>query len=56
MKLSWYKCFIKHDNGTIVLKVIATSVGNAIRIVCNAEGCPEQAVYKVTTGRAVPFS
>lgn len=56
MKPVWYRCWVKHDRGTTVLKVMATSVGDAIRKVCEAEGCPESAVFKVTTSWAVAFS
>lgn len=53
--MKWYKCHVKHDKGTIRIKVFAASVGDAIRKVCSAEGCPECAIFKVTTVQANPL-
>lgn len=45
--LSKYTMTLKHDKGTVKLSIIATSFEQAVKIICRAENCPEQAVHHI---------
>ena len=42
-----YQATIKHDNGKVKIRTAATDKETAIKIICNAEGCPERAIIKI---------
>ena len=42
-----YLVTVKHDRGTITLRVFAQNTGGAIRLVMAAEGCPRGAIVRV---------
>ena len=43
-----YYATIKHDNGIITLIVHARNKQQAIRAICEVEGCPESAITEIT--------
>jgi len=46
---------LKHSNGYITLKTIASSQKQAIKIICNAENAPQNAIIKITEGKTIYF-
>lgn len=42
--MSVFDIKVKHDNGSIVFSVIASSEEAAKKMVCNAEKCPPSAI------------
>lgn len=42
-----YQVTVKHDTGKVKIRTAATDKETAIKIICNAEGCPEGAIIKV---------
>ena len=43
-----YYATIKHDNGIVTLLVTAPNKEQAIKAICEAEGCPECAITEIT--------
>lgn len=42
---------LKHDNGYVSIRTVATDENPARRIVCAAERCPERAIRRVYHGK-----
>ena len=42
-----YRVIVKHDNGTTMLQLPASSEQNAKDLICHAENCPESAIKKI---------
>ncbi len=45
--MNTYKALLKHDKGTVTIKVTATDESTARKMVCQAENCPPSAILKV---------
>lgn len=42
-----FQVTVKHDAGKVKIRTAATDKEAAIKIICNAEGCPECAIIKI---------
>jgi len=47
MKTYKFRFRLKHDNGSVIIQVISTGLKEAIKMVCDAEGCPERAIRAI---------
>ena len=42
-----YKARLNHDNGIVYIRVMAKNEREAIKLICDAEMCPERAIEKI---------
>lgn len=42
-----YKAKLKHDEGTVYIRVMARNEREAIRRICDSELCPERSIKKI---------
>ena len=49
MEFNTYRFKVKQDNGTMVIKTVASSEQSAKDMIMSAEGCPERALTHLST-------